>query len=125
MLLSLERFLNIVQMLPTTITRAGHVFLEKGRTEFVEFIIEKNSKLRKLVNMIDNAGDSALPLAVEKSNPGMVSALLDQPDIDITVINKDACTAIWKLYKFEDYAKTINWVRTHALRKLVIRIHTF
>jgi len=61
--------------------------------------------------MLDGNGDSALHLAVEKCNPKMVSALLGHPDIDISVINENACTAIWKLNEFEDLSKTINWVR--------------
>jgi len=87
-----------------------HEAVEKDRLNFVEFILEKNSKLQKLVNMLDNHGDSALHLAVKKCNPKMVSVLLDHPDIDITVINKDASAAIWKLFESGNYVKTINWV---------------
>jgi len=88
-----------------------HIAVEEDQIKFVEFILEKNSKLGKLVNMLDGNGDSALHLAVEKCNPKMVSALLGHPDIDISVINENACTAIWKLNEFEDLSKTINWVR--------------
>ncbi|XP_066379172.1 ankyrin repeat-containing protein NPR4-like [Miscanthus floridulus] len=87
-----------------------HEAVDKDKKEFVQFILEKNSKLLKLVNMLDNDGDSALHLAVKRSDPKMVSALLDHPDIDITAVNNTyTSTAIWKLYEFEDYAKTINW----------------
>ena len=88
-----------------------HIAVEEDQIRFVEFILEKNSKLGKLVNMLDGNGDSALHLAVEKCNPKMVSALLDHPDIDVTAVNNTyTSTAIWKLFEFEDYAKTINWV---------------
>ncbi|WVZ49506.1 hypothetical protein U9M48_000860, partial [Paspalum notatum var. saurae] len=99
--------------------------------EFVQFILEENSGLRKLVNMqlqvkaertvrdgdtvqvvpLLQYSDTALHLAVEKCNPDMVSALPHHPDIDITVIDKDNCAAIWRLAESEskNYAKTINW----------------
>lgn len=87
-----------------------HEAVEKDQMEFVEFILEGNSVLRKLVNLIDNAGDTALHLAVKNNNPEMVSALLDHPDIDITIINEETCAAIWELSKCDYYAKNINWV---------------
>ncbi|KAL5678775.1 hypothetical protein ACJX0J_014906, partial [Zea mays] len=86
-----------------------HEAVDKDRAEFVEFILDDNSKLRKLVNMLDSVDDSALHLAVQKNNPRMVRALLDHPDIDITVVNQRNCTAIWNLYHDGDYVKTINW----------------
>jgi ankyrin repeat protein len=88
-----------------------HEAVEKDRIKFVEFILEKNSKLGKLVNMLDGNGDSALHMAVRKCDPKMVRALLGHPDIDVSVINNGACTAIWTLNEFKDLSKTINWVR--------------
>lgn len=93
-----------------------HEAVEEGRIKFVEFILEENSKLGKLVNMLDSVddrhgnSDSALHMAVKKCNPKMVSALLNHRGTDVTVINKDACTAIWRLNEFEYLSKTINWV---------------
>lgn len=87
-----------------------HQAVYYNRMNFVKFVLEKHSVLRKLVNMQDNKGDSALHLAVEKCNPKMVRALLGHPDIDITAINKYGCAAIWELFLTADnYAKTINW----------------
>lgn len=87
-----------------------HEAVEQDRTEFVRFILDDNSKLRKLVNMVDDVGDTALHLAVQKSNPRMVRALLRHPDIDLTVINNRVNTAIWNMYNDGDEVKTINWV---------------
>ncbi|KAJ1277013.1 hypothetical protein BS78_05G261600 [Paspalum vaginatum] len=102
-----------------------HEAVYHNQMEFVQFILEENSNLRKLVNMqltmvpdehIRVAeedelryGDTALHLAVEKCNPKMVRALLHHPDIDITVINEKNCAAIWKLSHSDNYAKSINW----------------
>ncbi|WVZ49318.1 hypothetical protein U9M48_000687 [Paspalum notatum var. saurae] len=102
-----------------------HEAVYHNQMEFVQFILEENSSLRKLVNMqltmvpdehitvaeedTHRYGDTALHLAVEKCNPKMVRALLHHPDIDITVINEKNCAAIWKLSHSDNYAKTINW----------------
>ncbi|KAJ1277010.1 hypothetical protein BS78_05G261400 [Paspalum vaginatum] len=106
-----------------------HEAVYHNQMEFVQFILEKNSSLRKLVNMqfkvevkyerrngdtVEEVrelqySDTALHLAVEKCNPKMVRALLHHPDIDITVIDKENCAAIWKLPDSDNYAKTINW----------------
>ena len=96
-----------------------HEAVYHNQMEFVEFVLEKNSTLRKLVNMqlkveVRNEtryAGTALHLAVEKCNPKMVSALLRHPDIDITVIDEENCAAIWKLLSSDNLAKTINWVR--------------
>ena len=65
------------------------------KTEFVEFVLGL-PHLRKLVNMRDSDGDTALHLAVEKCNPEMVAILLRHQDIDATVINNKALPT-WKL----------------------------
>lgn len=92
-----------------------HEAVEQDRTEFVKFILDDNSKLRKLVNMVDDVGDTALHLAVQKSNPRMVRALLRHPDIDLTVINNRVNTAIWNMYNDGDEVKTINWNKIYLL----------
>ena len=79
-------------------------------TEFVEFVLGL-PQLRKLVNMRDSNGDTALHLAVKKCNPEMVTILLHHPDIDVTVINNKSDPAAWKLNSDDTNAKTINWVR--------------
>ncbi|WVZ49470.1 hypothetical protein U9M48_000828 [Paspalum notatum var. saurae] len=94
-----------------------HEAVYHNQMEFVQFILEENSSLRKLVNMqlmveVEHElryDGTALHLAVEKCNPKMVRALLHHPDIDITVINEKNCAAIWKLSHSDNYAKTINW----------------
>ena len=84
--------------------------VSSAKTEFVEFV-SGLPQLRKLVNMRDSDGDTALHLAVEKCNPEMVAIILHHPDIDVTVINNKSDPATWKLNSDDINAKTINWVR--------------
>jgi len=80
------------------------------KTEFVEFVLGL-PQLRKLVNMPNSNGDTALHLAVERCNPTMVAALLLHQDIDVTVLNNINQAATWKLSGAYTNAKTLNWVR--------------
>ena len=84
------------------------VFREK--TEFIKFVLGL-PQLRKLVNKRDSNGDTAFHLAVLRCHPKMVAALLLHQDIDVTVINKVAKSAIWKLSGADTNAKALNWVR--------------
>lgn len=81
-----------------------------GHENFVEFIL-RAPQFRKIVNMGDSKGDTALHHAVQMCNPKMVSALLLHQDIDVTVLNNVGDTATWKLSGVTDHAKTLNWVR--------------
>jgi len=87
-----------------------HTAVFFGHMEFVKFILG-SKHLRKLINMRDESGETALHFAVRKCNPKMVAALLHHQDIDITVISKTGQTATWVLFNAADHAKTLNWVR--------------
>ncbi|VAH86503.1 unnamed protein product [Triticum turgidum subsp. durum] len=70
-----------------------HTAVWYDQVEFAEFIM-RTSQLRKLVNMQDMNGRTALHGAIQKCSPKMVAALLSQKGIDTIVI---------------DNAKTLNW----------------
>ncbi|CAD6257766.1 unnamed protein product [Miscanthus lutarioriparius] len=85
-----------------------HTAVIAEHTEFVEFILD-SPQLRRLVNMRDLYGDTALHCAVEMCNPKMVAAVLRHQDIDVTVLNNSSNPASWKLSAATDTAKTLNW----------------
>uniref|UniRef100_A0A0E0F4A7 PGG domain-containing protein n=1 Tax=Oryza meridionalis TaxID=40149 RepID=A0A0E0F4A7_9ORYZ len=85
-----------------------HQATSAGHLEFVEFILE-SPYLRKLVNMRDGIGNTALHYAVQRCNPRVVAALLSHGDTDITVLNNTGDDAVWELYRATNYAKTLNW----------------
>ncbi|XP_062202925.1 ankyrin repeat-containing protein NPR4-like [Phragmites australis] len=86
-----------------------HQAVDEGQTEFVEFIL-RTPQLRKLVNMRDKNGQTALHHAVRKCNPKIVASLLFHKDIDFTVYDhKGGQSVIWQLWKASDHAKTLNW----------------
>lgn len=87
-----------------------HEAVCRGHTEFVEFIL-REPQLRKLVNMRDGDGKTALHYAVQKCNPKIVAALLFHKDIDFTMLDNTGNEAAWELRNATDYAKTLNWVR--------------
>ncbi|KAJ1275170.1 hypothetical protein BS78_05G115600 [Paspalum vaginatum] len=91
-----------------------HTAVFHGQTEFVNFILA-SQPLRKLVNMQDGSGETALHFAVRKCNPKMVAALLHHPDIDITVLSKNSQTATWVLFNAAGHAKTLNWNEVYML----------
>ena len=88
-----------------------HTAVWKGQMEVVDFVLGL-PQFRRLINMRDKGGDTALHLAVQKCNPKMVAALLLHPDIDVTVLNNNRINATWKLSNVTDHSKTLNWVRT-------------
>ncbi|XP_048566549.1 ankyrin repeat-containing protein ITN1-like isoform X2 [Triticum urartu] len=85
-----------------------HVAVYDDQVEFTEFIL-RTPQLRKLINMQDSNGKTALHLAVEKFNPKMVVALLSHDDIDTTVLDNKGVTPAWVLAHVIDHAKTLNW----------------
>ncbi|KAG2560971.1 hypothetical protein PVAP13_8KG114100 [Panicum virgatum] len=91
-----------------------HTAVFFGHMEFVKFILG-SKHLRKLINMRDESGETALHFAVRKCNPKMVAALLHHQDIDITVISKTGQTATWVLFNAADHAKTLNWNEVYML----------
>ncbi|KAE8771528.1 ankyrin repeat-containing protein [Hordeum vulgare] len=85
-----------------------HVAVYEDQVEFTEFLL-RTPQLRKLINMRDSNGKTALHLAVEKCNPKMVVALLSHDDIDTTVLDNEGVTPAWVLAHLIDHAKTLNW----------------
>ncbi|RLM68977.1 protein ACCELERATED CELL DEATH 6-like isoform X1 [Panicum miliaceum] len=85
-----------------------HEAVSTVHTKFVEFVLG-SSQLRRLINMRDGQGQTALPLAVQKCDPKMVAALLLHQDIDVTVTDNLGDDATWKLSGATKHAKTLNW----------------
>ncbi|KAM0860091.1 hypothetical protein ACQ4PT_046753 [Festuca glaucescens] len=85
--------------------------------EFVEFVL-KEPLLRKVVNMQNKYGKTALHYAVDKCNPRIVAALLSHEDIDATILENKGFPAAWQLWGLMQNAKTLNWfigrVERHA-----------
>ncbi|KAL6863717.1 hypothetical protein ACP4OV_016620 [Aristida adscensionis] len=85
-----------------------HEAVNTSHIQFVKFILEEKW-LRRLINMKDGQGNSALHLAVGQSNSEMVSVLLGhRPSwlsrqlpsrlMDVTAMNKGGAAAIWGLH---------------------------
>ncbi|CAL4988941.1 unnamed protein product [Urochloa decumbens] len=91
-----------------------HTAVYHDQMEFAKFVL-RSQKLRKLINMQDKSGETALHLAVRKCNPKMVDALLHHRDIDITVLSRSGQTATWVLFNTSDEAKTLNWNEVYML----------
>ena len=70
--------------------------------------------LRKLINMQDKEGKTALHLAVQKCNPKMVFSLLSHEDIDASILDNKGTSAGWELRDAMQNAKTLNWVRKYS-----------
>jgi ankyrin repeat protein len=90
-----------------------HQAVQADQEEFVKFVL-KTPLLRKVVNMQNNNGTTALHNAVQNCNPRIVVGLLSHENIDVTVLDKLGSPAAWQLWGFIENAKTLNWVRTHA-----------
>uniref|UniRef100_A0ACD5WNP1 Uncharacterized protein n=1 Tax=Avena sativa TaxID=4498 RepID=A0ACD5WNP1_AVESA len=86
-----------------------HIAVLNNRIKFVEFILG-TPHLRKLVNMQDSLGKTALHYAVQKCYPEIVSALLSHQDIDTSILDNKAKSAARELCITPYSAKTINWV---------------
>ncbi|KAL6870786.1 hypothetical protein ACP4OV_014634 [Aristida adscensionis] len=79
-----------------------------------------NERLRGIINMRDQDGNTALHFAVLNCNLKMVSALLRHRDnssfkMDLTALNNGACAAVWRLYECRESVKTLNWNRISDL----------
>ncbi|XP_037418736.1 ankyrin repeat-containing protein At2g01680-like [Triticum dicoccoides] len=85
-----------------------HIAVWFDQPEFVEFVL-RTPILRKLVNVQDNNGKTALHNAVTKCNPRIVAALLSHVDIDATLLDNHSRPASWELSKVTENAKTLNW----------------
>jgi ankyrin repeat protein len=88
-----------------------HTAVWNDQPEFVEFVL-RTPILRKLVNVQNNNGSTALHLAVRKCNPRVVAALLSHVDIDATLLDDVGTTPARELAWDNLNAKTLNWVRT-------------
>ncbi|KAF0890366.1 hypothetical protein E2562_002765 [Oryza meyeriana var. granulata] len=85
-----------------------HAAVEQGHTEFVEFIVQ-SIELRKLINMRDNDGDTALHYAIRKCYPKIVAILLQHQERDVTMLNNTGTPAVWWEPDNAAEAKTLNW----------------
>ncbi|KAG8089683.1 hypothetical protein GUJ93_ZPchr0011g26980 [Zizania palustris] len=83
-----------------------HEAVCKGHVEFVAFILE-SPHLRKLINMRDCDGKTALHHAVQKCDTRIVAALLSHRGIDVTVQDKFGDSTVRWLGTAD--AKTLNW----------------
>ncbi|CAO2141247.1 unnamed protein product [Urochloa humidicola] len=70
-----------------------HIAVLSGQEEFVEFILA-SQQFRQLVNMLDGKRETALHLAVKRSDKKMVAALRLHEDIDETVLNGNGITVL-------------------------------
>lgn len=91
-----------------------HEAVDSGQTEFVEFILQSH-QLRKLINVRDMNGKTALHCAVQKCHPKMVSHLLRHNDTDFTMVASNGRAAAWELVDSIRNAKTLNWVCVFSL----------
>ncbi|KAF7033903.1 hypothetical protein CFC21_044971 [Triticum aestivum] len=94
-----------------------HTAVWYDQVEFAEFIM-RTSQLRKLVNMQDMNGRTALHGALQKCSPKMVAALLSHKGIDTIVIDNRGTPPTLELSAFTDHAKTLNW---NEVRMLMLR----
>ncbi|XP_044345921.1 ankyrin repeat-containing protein ITN1-like [Triticum aestivum] len=91
-----------------------HTAVWRDQVEFTKFIL-RTPQLRKLINIQDVHGKTALHLAVQKCNPKMVAALLSHQDIDTTVLDKRGIPPAGGLVHVMDQAKTLNWNEVNML----------
>ncbi|KAK1670867.1 hypothetical protein QYE76_059026 [Lolium multiflorum] len=85
-----------------------HVAALHNNAKFVEFVL-KTPLLRRLVNVQDNEGKTALHYAVQECNPRVVVALLSHEDVDATLLDNSGFSAAWGLSGVMGNAKTLNW----------------
>ncbi|KAJ1274498.1 hypothetical protein BS78_05G066400 [Paspalum vaginatum] len=85
-----------------------HEAVTKGQQDFVEFVLQ-SKQLRKLINMRDKDGDTALHCAIRNCNPKIVAALLRHQDTDLTILSNKGNPAVWLSSDGVDQAKTLNW----------------
>ncbi|VAH86507.1 unnamed protein product [Triticum turgidum subsp. durum] len=103
----LEHCLDAPYLLPDGSTLL-HIAVLNDQPEFVEFVL-RTPILRKLVNVQDNKGKTALHHAVRNCSPRVVAALLSHVDIDAILLDKDGDSAAWELSNARRNAKTLNW----------------
>ncbi|RLM65555.1 hypothetical protein C2845_PM16G04630 [Panicum miliaceum] len=82
--------------------------LRSAEMEFVNFVLTSR-QLRKLINMRDQNGMTALHHSVRKCMPKMLAALLRHPDIDVTVLTNKGSPATWLFDDAIKSAKSLRW----------------
>jgi ankyrin repeat protein len=87
-----------------------HEAVESGQPDFVNFVLA-SQQLRKLVNMRDVNGQTALHLSVNKCMPEILKALLRHHDLDVTVLTNKGSSATWSFDDAIKSAKSLQWVR--------------
>ncbi|CAL4906389.1 unnamed protein product [Urochloa decumbens] len=86
-----------------------HMAVDSNHPEFVEFILE-TPQLRRLVNMRDKNGKTALHYAVGTCRPRIVAALLLHQDTDFTIMDSGGWPVILQLLNnSNEPPKTLNW----------------
>ncbi|KAJ1685378.1 hypothetical protein LUZ63_016768 [Rhynchospora breviuscula] len=85
-----------------------HEAVSQHHQEFVEFLL-KTPELRKLINMRDRNGETALHIAVRRCDPKIVHALLAHKTTDHATVNILGNTAEWNLTETREQAKSLNW----------------
>ncbi|XP_006661629.2 ankyrin repeat-containing protein At5g02620-like [Oryza brachyantha] len=89
-------------------TTCLHTAVQEGQTKFVDFVVQSN-ELRKIINIRDKDGDTALHYAIRKCYPKIVAILLKHQDRDVTMLSNSGCPPIWVPDDAVDHAKTLNW----------------
>lgn len=86
-----------------------HIAVQNGHREFVQFAM-RTSQLRKLINMQDMDGKTALHYAVQQCDPRLLSCLLSHKDIDTTILDNCGTSAALQLSRIIDLDdETLEW----------------
>ncbi|EMS65061.1 hypothetical protein TRIUR3_24499 [Triticum urartu] len=72
-------------------------------------------QLRKLINMQDKVGRTALHYAIELCDPRLVAALLSHESIDLTILDNCGNSAASQLSSITIQDKTLDWKEVHVL----------
>ncbi|KAM3354222.1 hypothetical protein ACQJBY_025089 [Aegilops geniculata] len=92
-----------------------HIAVQNGHLEFVKFIL-KTPQLRKLINMQDMDGKTALHYAIQQCDPKLVAALLAYDDIiDTTILDNHGNSAASQLSSITDDDKPLDWKEVQLL----------
>lgn len=91
-----------------------HIAVSNGHLEFVKFILQTR-QLRKLINMQDKDGRTALHYAVQQCDPRLVAALLSHESIDPTILDNRGKSAASQLSSIRIDDKTLDWKEVHVL----------
>ncbi|KAL6600403.1 hypothetical protein ACP70R_045203 [Stipagrostis hirtigluma subsp. patula] len=90
-----------------------HLAVLGGHTDFAEFVLG-SPQLRKLVNMLDEKGQTALHIAAKNNMPNLVAALLHHQDINVAVVDKKGLQPTWNLPHASYHDHPLNWMIARA-----------